>query len=94
MIYIFDYLNLNKMIIGVPKEIMPGENRVSAIPETVKKIIDSGSVVLFERGAGVGSHYNDDEYADAGAEIVTDPEEIYGKSDVVLKVKEPRFNEV
>ncbi|MDD2278169.1 MAG: NAD(P) transhydrogenase subunit alpha [Bacteroidales bacterium] len=80
------------MIIGIPKEIMHGEKRVSAIPETVKKMVDSGAKVLFEEGAGVGSHYADQEYKDAGAEIVSNVEDIYTQSDVILKVKEPQFN--
>ena len=80
------------MIIGIPKEIMQGEKRVSAIPETVKKMVDGGAKVLFEEGAGVGSHYFDEQYKEAGAEIITNVEEIYTQSDVILKVKEPQFN--
>ncbi|MFA5648291.1 MAG: NAD(P) transhydrogenase subunit alpha [Bacteroidales bacterium] len=80
------------MIIGIPREIMHGEKRVSAIPETVKKMVDGGAKVLFEEGAGVGSHYADQDYKDAGAEIVTNVEEIFSQSDVILKVKEPQFN--
>jgi len=71
---------------------MHGEKRVSAIPETVKKMVDGGAKVLFEEGAGVGSHYADQDYKDAGAEIVTNVEEIFSQSDVILKVKEPQFN--
>lgn len=80
------------MIIGIPKEIMHGEKRVSAIPETVKKMVDSGAKVLFEKGAGLGSHYSDQAYMDAGAEILADVKEIFAKSEVILKVKEPLFN--
>ncbi|MCQ2177735.1 MAG: NAD(P) transhydrogenase subunit alpha [Bacteroidales bacterium] len=81
------------MIIGVPKEIMHDEARVAAIPETVKKMIDAGNVVLFEKGAGEGSFYFDSQYSEAGATIVEDPQEIYDKADVILKVKEPLYNE-
>jgi NAD(P) transhydrogenase subunit alpha len=80
------------MIIGVPKEIMQGENRVSAIPETVKKMVDSGATVLFQTGAGVGSHYMDKAYEEAGAQLVSDVGKIYEQADVILKVKEPLFN--
>ncbi|MDD2550747.1 MAG: NAD(P) transhydrogenase subunit alpha [Bacteroidales bacterium] len=80
------------MIIGIPREIMHGEKRVAAIPETVKKMVDGGAKVLFEAGAGAGSHYADEAYKEAGAEIVTDAEDVFSKSDVVLKVKEPQFN--
>jgi len=71
---------------------MHGEKRVAAIPETVKKMVDGGAKVLFEAGAGAGSHYADEAYKEAGAEIVTDAEDVFSKSDVVLKVKEPQFN--
>lgn len=80
------------MIIGIPKEIMPGENRVSAIPETVKKMIDLGASVLIEAGAGLGSHYSDDSYQAEGGVIVKDVKEIYSRSEVILKVKEPVYN--
>ncbi|MBR2967878.1 MAG: NAD(P) transhydrogenase subunit alpha [Clostridia bacterium] len=80
------------MIIGIPKEIMHEEARVSAIPETVKKMVNDGLTVLFEKGAGVGSFYPDELYVEAGAQIVEDCEEIFQKADVILKVKEPQFN--
>jgi NAD(P) transhydrogenase subunit alpha len=80
------------MIIGIVKEIMHGERRVSAIPETVKKMVDDGLTVLFEKGAGLGSFYLDEDYAANGATLVDDPEEIYKRADVILKVKEPQFN--
>jgi len=80
------------MIIGIPKEIMHGERRVAAIPETIKKMVSDGNRVLFQSGAGIGSHHTDSEYAEAGAELVYDVREIFGKADVILKVKEPQFN--
>lgn len=80
------------MIIGILKEIMHGERRVSAIPETVKKMVGDGAKVLVETGAGIGSYYPDKEYQEAGAILVNDPEEIYRQADVILKVKEPQFN--
>ncbi len=80
------------MIIGIPKEIMQGENRVSATPETVKKMVDDGATVLVEKSAGEGAFFNDSLYTEAGAVIVDDCLELYEKSDVILKVKEPQFN--
>lgn len=80
------------MIIGIPKEIMQGEKRVSAIPETVKKMVESGASVLFEKGAGVGSHYLDETYEEAGAQLIADVEDIFSQANVILKVKEPQFN--
>lgn len=81
------------MIVGIPKEIMHDEARVAAIPDTVKKMVAAGMTVLFEKGAGEGSHYHDKDYLAAGATILEDCEEIFAKSDVILKVKEPLFNE-
>ncbi len=81
------------MIIGIPKEIMHGENRVAAIPETVKKFVADGATVLVENGAGVGAFFSDEEYKASGAILVKDVKEIYEKADLILKVKEPLFNE-
>lgn len=81
------------MIIGVPKEIMHDENRVAATPETVKKFVTDGHTMLIERGAGAGAFFMDTAYEDAGAKIVDDVREIYNQADLILKVKEPLFNE-
>ncbi|NLB17501.1 MAG: NAD(P) transhydrogenase subunit alpha, partial [Syntrophomonadaceae bacterium] len=81
------------MIIGIPKEIMHGELRVSAIPETVAKLVKDGAEVLVEKSAGVGAHYLDSQYEEAGAQLVEDVAEIYERADVILKVKEPQFNQ-
>lgn len=80
------------MIIGVVKEIMQGEMRVAASPETVKKYVDLGLTVLVESGAGDGSYFLDHMYQEAGANIVFDVKEVFERADVILKVKEPQFN--
>ncbi len=72
---------------------MHGEARVATTPESVKKFTKDGVKVLVEAGAGVKSHYYDEEYIDAGAELIADPEELYRRADLILKVKEPLFNE-
>ena len=82
------------MIIGIPKEIMPGEARVAATPETVKKFVTDGATVLIEHKAGEGSFYFDEDYKAAGAQIITSVEELFQKADLILKVKEPLFNTV
>ncbi|MBR6120344.1 MAG: NAD(P) transhydrogenase subunit alpha [Oscillospiraceae bacterium] len=81
------------MVIGIPREIMHDEGRVSAIPETVKKLVADGNTVLVEKGAGVGSFFPDADYAAAGAELIDDVAELYKRSDLILKVKEPLYNE-
>lgn len=80
------------MIIGIPKEIMPGELRVAATPETVQKMVRDGAKLLVQTDAGKGSHYYDKDYQEVGAEIVENPQEIFDRADVILKVKEPQFN--
>lgn len=81
------------MTIGIPKEIMQGEARVAATPETVNKFCNVGIKVLLEKGAGNGSHFYDNQYAEMGAELVDDPRELFERTDLILKVKEPLFNE-
>ena len=80
------------MTIGVPKEIMHGERRVSATPDTVKKMVAEGATVLVEKGAGDGAFFADGAYVEAGAKVIEDVQEIFAKADVILKVKEPLFN--
>lgn len=81
------------LTVGVPKEIMHAERRVAAIPETVKKLVDGGARVLVESGAGALAYIEDEEYRRAGAELIRDVEELYAAADIVMKVKEPLFNE-
>ena len=81
------------MIIGIPKEIMHDEARVAATPETVAKFVKDGFQVLVEKSAGDGALYHDEDYAAAGARLMDDPETIYNEADMILKVKEPLFNE-
>jgi NAD(P) transhydrogenase subunit alpha len=82
------------MVIGIIKEIMRGERRVSAIPETVAKLVKDGATVLVEKDAGVGAFFANEEYKASGATIVDDPAEVYAKAELILKVKEPQFNTV
>ncbi|HAN87464.1 MAG: NAD(P) transhydrogenase subunit alpha [Bacillota bacterium] len=81
------------LAIGIPKEIMKGERRVAAMPDTVKKMIAEGAKVLVEKGAGEGSYFHDEEYKSAGAEIVEKAQDLFARADIILKVKEPIFNE-
>jgi alanine dehydrogenase len=77
------------VIVGIPKEIKPQENRVGAVPAGVSALTARGHTVLVERGAGAGSGLPDAEYATAGAELVDTAEELWGRADLVWKVKEP-----
>ena len=81
------------MIIGIPKEIMHDEARVAATPETVGKFVNDGFEVWVEKSAGDGALYHDEDYVKAGAKMVDGPETIYENAEMILKVKEPLFNE-
>jgi alanine dehydrogenase len=77
------------MIIGVPKEIKDQEARVGVTPAGVKALTESDHKLLVETNAGAESSFPDAEYQDAGAEIVGDAGHVWGKSEMVVKVKEP-----
>jgi len=78
------------MIIGVPKEIKNWENRVSLTPSGAKILISHGHKILVQSTAGEGSGFLDEEYIASGAEIISSIEEVYNKSDMIIKVKEPQ----
>lgn len=81
------------MQIGIPKEIMYKENRVAALPETIEKFRTLEFDVMVETKAGTGAFADDDAYRNAGAKIAADAAEVFQESDIILKVKEPLFNE-
>lgn len=76
------------MVVGVPKEIKVEEYRVSVTPSGAKELRLAGHEVLVETGAGVGSGFTDSEYSQAGA-IMCGKLELYDRSDLIVKVKEP-----
>jgi hypothetical protein len=75
-----------KLTIGIPRETYPLEKRVAATPESVSKLVKPGFTVLIESGAGQASHFNDADYEAAGAVVVKGGEEVWSKSDIVMKV--------
>lgn len=81
------------MIIGVPKEIKNNENRVAITPAGVRDLVKNSHKVLVQKTAGSNSGFEDSEYIEQGAMIVDTIEEVYAKSDVVVKVKEPQPSE-
>ncbi len=81
------------MNIGVPREVKSEENRVALTPGGVAAFVAHGHTVRVEKGAGLGSSLPDELYVDAGAEIVGDAAGVWGKSELVLKVKEPMPSE-
>jgi len=77
------------MIIGILKEIKDNEYRVSVTPGGVHLLVQEGHRVLVEQGAGEGSGFADDEYAEAGAEMLSDAADVWHKAETIMKVKEP-----
>ena len=77
------------MIIGVPKEIKANENRIALTPSGVDALKRAGHQVFIENNGGVGSGFSNEEYINAGAEILDTPAEIFAKADMIIKVKEP-----
>ncbi len=77
------------MTIGVPKEVKDHESRVGITPAGVKALVEAGHKVLVETGAGELSAFTDDEYQNAGAEIVGSAYDTWRLADMVVKVKEP-----
>ena len=81
------------MVIGVPKEVMSGENRVALVPAGVEELAKRGHTVLVEKGAGLGSGIVDGEFESAGAVIVEDPRHLWSEAEMIVKVKEPQPEE-
>jgi len=82
------------MIVGVPKEIKQDEYRVAMLPVGVEELTRRGHKVLIEAGAGTGSGLPDQDYLQAGAELIEGPDEIFGRADLIVKVKEPQRDEI
>ncbi len=77
------------MIIGVPKEIKNNENRVGLTPAGISALTKAGHKLFVQATAGIGSGFSDDEYKKAGATILKTIEDVYKKSEMIIKVKEP-----
>lgn len=77
------------MILGIPKESMPGEGRVVLIPDDCKSLVDEGHTVYIEHSAGKNSGYTDHAYNAAGVEILQSAEALYRAAELIVKVKQP-----
>ncbi len=80
------------MKVGIPIEVMEGETRVAATPEMVKKLCALGLSVLVQKNAGIASHFTDDAYHRAGAEVVDNAQAL--GADIVFKVRKPNSDEI
>jgi alanine dehydrogenase len=82
------------MIVGVPRETKRDEYRVGMLPVGVEELVRGGHRVLVEAGAGLGSGLSDQDYVKEGAELVDSPAEIFERSEMIIKVKEPQAGEI
>ncbi|MBZ5794516.1 Re/Si-specific NAD(P)(+) transhydrogenase subunit alpha [Burkholderia contaminans] len=82
------------LLIGVPLETANEERRVATVPDVVEKLIKLGFSVAVQSGAGTGANFSDDDYRTAGAEVVASAADLWGRSDIVLKVRPPSSEEV
>jgi len=80
------------VIIAIPKEILPGENRVAVVPEVASKLIKLGFEVHLEKDAGLNAGFINEKYESAGAKIFNNTAEIYLNADIVLKVQRPTIH--
>ena len=87
-------INRMPQVIGIPKEIYPGEKRVAISPEVVTKLIKLGFAVVVEKGAGDGADFYDDVFVTAGATIAPTAADLWSKSDIIFKVRAPTAGEV
>lgn len=81
------------MIIGVAKEIKNNENRIGLTPAGAEALIKAGHTVLLEKNGGCGSGFNDESYLSTGAQIVRSKKELFDRSEMIIKVKEPLAEE-
>ena len=82
------------MIIGVPKEIKLQEHRIGLTPDSVQVLTKKGHEVLVQNNGGFEAGFTNEDYKNAGAQIIENAEEIFKKSEIIVKVKEPQMNEV
>jgi len=81
------------MLIGVPREVVPGERRVALVPESVAKFVKAGTNVIVERGAGDSAAFPDAAYEKAGATIA-DAAGVFARADLIAKVARPTTDEL
>ncbi len=81
------------MIIGIPRERKTLEKRVAVTPDGAHELVVRGHTVLIEKNAGIGSHFSDESYQEAGCTIVPTLKDVWTKAELVVKVKEPHESE-
>lgn len=83
-----------EMLVGVPREIKDNEFRVGLTPSAVRELVTHGHKVVVQTGAGEAIDLCDEDYRNAGAEVVADAAEVFGRAELLVKVKEPQPSEI
>ncbi len=83
----------HKLSIGVPKEISENEHRVALVPEAVNLLVENGHHLIVEEKAGAAAHFTDEQYAEAGAKIVSSADEAFA-ADLIVKIAAPTHPEI
>jgi alanine dehydrogenase len=81
------------MEFGIPKEVRDLESRVGLTPAGVSSLTRHGHTVYVEKNAGIGAGFSDENYRNSGAQVVYSAAEVYGRSDVIVKVTRPTADE-
>ncbi|MCA1992367.1 MAG: NAD(P)(+) transhydrogenase (Re/Si-specific) subunit alpha, partial [Coleofasciculus sp. S288] len=82
------------MKIAIAKENEVGERRVALVPDTVARLVKQGLEIWVEAGAGEASFFSNEDYAEAGAKIISDTATLWGEADILLKVAVPKEDEL
>lgn len=82
------------MLLGIPTETKEKECRVSVTPDVCAQLVKAGFQAVVQKGAGLNSYYSDEQYVSAGAVMIDEANDLYGKADVILKVNAPLPEEI
>ena len=82
-----------KFTVGIPLELTKGEKRVALIPSSIRTLVTHGHQILVQSNAGIGAHFTDQEFSEAGAKICNSLEEVYD-CDLIIKVAPPSVQEI
>jgi alanine dehydrogenase len=82
------------MIIGVPREVKPDEYRVALLPVGAHLLVQDGHTVLIQRDAGLGSGFSNEDYLQAGAQVLDNAANLFAEAEMIVKVKEPQAQEI
>ncbi|NNL11419.1 MAG: NAD(P)(+) transhydrogenase (Re/Si-specific) subunit alpha, partial [Pseudomonadales bacterium] len=82
------------MRIAIPRETESGERRAALVPDSVKKLVRLGAEVKVEQGLGSAAGFSDEEYGEAGAQVLSDRATLLGAADMVLRVRKPSIDDL